>query len=296
MKQNKILYMRAIKFVRISILLLPCCIVMARANAQHAKQSLNSIHEAEMEISTKMAHYKPIFGEGDDSKKIMKAIKRFAQLSVDPKGKSKIVKYGREELAYYVLSGTGMLHYGNIDMPISKNDFFYIPIGTNHGFSNPREDTITMLVMGVEIPKDTVVKPTPDLKIASANDMAFQMLSKSHGPSSKYQLLMGTTRSIRDRLASANQISSLFVIDFEPGGTNIPHRHKDEEEIYYMLEGNGEMVAGESAEGKEVRFPVKKGDAFFYAPNTLVGFYSPTKPETEHTRILAIRVKYPGQK
>lgn len=284
------------KVFRITIVLLLCAAGVTPAHAQHVKKSLQSLREADMEISTKTAHYKPIFGEGDDSKKIMKAIKRFAYLSVDPNGESKFVKYGREELAYYVLSGTGMLHYENKDVPFSKNDFFYIPIGTKHGFSNPREDTLTMLVMGVTIPADTLVKPTNELKIASANEMAFQALSKSHGETSKYQLLMGTTRSIRDRLASANQISSLFVIDFAPGGTNIPHKHKDQEEIYFMLEGSGEMVAGESAPGKEMRYPVKQGDAFFYAPNTLVGFYSPTKPETEHTRILAIRVKCSGEK
>jgi mannose-6-phosphate isomerase-like protein (cupin superfamily) len=188
-----------------------------------------------------------------------------------------------------------MVHYKNKDVPISKNDFFYLPMDTKHGFSNPREDTLKILVMGVSIPADSLVKPTPDLKIASANGVAFQGLSKSHGETSKYQLLMGNTRSIRDRLASANQISSLFVIDFAPGGTNIPHKHKDDEEIYFMLEGGGEMVAGETQEGKEVRYPAKEGDAFFYPPNTLVGFYSPAKPEAEHTRILAIRVKSPKQ-
>jgi mannose-6-phosphate isomerase-like protein (cupin superfamily) len=129
--------------------------------AQHIKKSLTYAQESEVEISTNTAHYKPLFGEGDDSsKKVMKAIKRFGQLSVDPNGKSKSVKYSREELACYVLSGTGMLRYRNKDVPISKNDFFYVPIGTEHSFSNPREDTLNVMIMGVSIPADTLVKPT----------------------------------------------------------------------------------------------------------------------------------------
>ncbi len=283
------------KFVSITIGLLLCSVAVTTIHAQNIRKSMASLQEADVEISTGTARYKPIFGEGDDSKKLMKAIKRFGHLSIVPNGKSKSVKYGREELACYVLSGTGMLHYENRDVPISKNDFFYVPIGTKHGFSNPREDTLKVLVIGVSIPADTIVKPTTELKIASANNLAFQALSKSHGETSKYQLLMGTTRSIRDRLASANQISSLFVIDFAPGGTNIPHKHKDDEEIYFMLEGSGEMVSGETPEGKEMRYPTKEGDTFLYLPNTLVGFYSPAKPEAEHTRILAIRVKSPKQ-
>lgn len=286
--------MKLNKILKIFTVLLPCFIIMALTQAQQFKKSIDKMPETDMEISSQTVHYKPAFGEGDnDSKKVMKAIKRFGLLAVDPKGKSKAMKYVREELVYYVLSGTGMLHYGNIDMPVSKDDFFYVPIGTTHSFSNPREDTLNVIVMGAEIPRDTIVKPTADLNLASANDVALQILPGSHGPSSKYQLLLGPTSSKRDRLASAYQINSLFIIDFDPGGTNIPHRHKSDEEIYFMLQGDGEMVAGDSADGKEMRYPASKGDAFFFPRNTLVGFYSNANPAKQHTRILAIRVKYP---
>jgi uncharacterized cupin superfamily protein len=82
-------------------------------------------------------------------------------------------------------------------------------------------------------------------------------------------------------------------MDFAPGGTNIPHRHEREEEIYYVLSGHGNMVAGESAEGEEIRHPAEAGDAFFFGRSTLVGFYSGNKEGEEHARILAIRSKYP---
>ena len=33
-------------------------------------------------------------------------------------------------------------------------------------------------------------------------------------------------------------------MDFAPGGTNFPHHHETAEEIYLVLDGQGEMVAG----------------------------------------------------
>jgi oxalate decarboxylase/phosphoglucose isomerase-like protein (cupin superfamily) len=80
-------------------------------------------------------------------------------------------------------------------------------------------------------------------------------------------------------------------MDFAPGGTNIPHRHANEEEVYFVLNGEGEMVAGETTDGKEMRYPAKEGDAYFFAPNTLIGFYSNTKEGEKHARILAVRSK-----
>ena len=79
--------------------------------------------------------------------------------------------------------------------------------------------------------------------MASADDVQLQVLA-SHGPTTQFKLLLGTTKSTRDKLAAAQQINSLFLMDFAPGGTNIPHRHAKEEEIYYILRGYGDMVAG----------------------------------------------------
>lgn len=283
--------------IRIFFALIVTCAIKTSAIAQYLKQSLSPMLRHDDGMSANTSRYRPVFGAGDkNSTGVVKAVKHFGHLSIDPKGESKTFKYNREEMVYYVLGGTGMLRYENKNVPISKNDFFYVPIGTTHGFFNPREDSLQIMVMGVEIPADTVIKPTNDLKLASANSITFQLLPQNgHGPSSRYQLLVGNVRSTRDRLAAAYLINSVYVIDFDPGGTNIPHRHKNEEEIYFMLQGNGEMVAGESPEGKEMRYPAREGDAFFFSPNTLVGFYSDTTTGKEHARIMAVRVKFAQQ-
>jgi quercetin dioxygenase-like cupin family protein len=88
-------------------------------------------------------------------------------------------------------------------------------------------------------------------------------------------------------------MTSLFIMDFAPGGTNNPHSHASEEEIYLMLRGNGDMVAGKTADGQDARHPAKEGDLFFFSPGTRVGYYSGAKEGQEHDLILAVRSRIP---
>ena len=104
---------------------------------------------------------------------------------------------------------------------------------------------------------------------------------------------MGLTSSTRDKLSSAYVMDSLFIMDFAPGGTNIPHNHRSEEEIYLLLRGSGDMVAGLDADHKEVRHAVTAGAAFFFKPGTQVGYYSGAKEGQEHDLMLAVRSQLP---
>jgi quercetin dioxygenase-like cupin family protein len=128
--------------------------------------------------------------------------------------------------------------------------------------------------------------------IANAADVQLQELA-SHGPTTQFKLLMGQTTSKRDKLAAASEMTSLFIMDFAAGGTNIPHQHEKEEEIYYLLRGGGDIVAGKNAEGQDWRHPAKAGAVFFYGPGTRVGFYSGAKEGQEHDLILAVRSRLP---
>jgi mannose-6-phosphate isomerase-like protein (cupin superfamily) len=255
------------------------------------KRTLSDVLVKESDISSKSAHYKPVFGNGDSNTQVVKGVARYGYLSIDSGGSSNIVTYDNEEQIYFILEGTGNLHYEKGTVPVTKNDFIYIPVGVKHGLSNPRERTLKVVVMGFKIPEGVKIKQTPRLMIANTDEVPFQVLGQ-HGPTTQFQLLMGTTESKRDRLAAAYQVNSLFIMDFAAGGTNIPHRHQTEEEIYFVLRGTGEMVAGETSDGKEIRFPAKEGDAYFFSPNTLIGFYSGTREGEEHARILAVRSKF----
>jgi mannose-6-phosphate isomerase-like protein (cupin superfamily) len=262
--------------------------------AQYLKRSVTSLRENVMDLSTSSAHYLPMFGAGDDSAFMIKGLIRYGNLKLDPSGQSKTARFAGEETVIYILEGTGVLECAKQEMPVSKNDFVYIPAGTRFSLSNPREIKLSAFLMSFKIMPGDTVKPSSRMMIANADEVPFQVLG-SHGPTTTFQLLMGTTESTRDKLAAACQLTSLFVMDFAAGGTNIPHRHDDEEEIYFILRGKGDIVAGETADGKEFRHPSTAGDAYFFSPKTLIGFYSGNGECEEHARILAVRFKYPSR-
>ena len=256
------------------------------------RRSLSDVDEQPVDLSSATAHYRPLFGVGDSDAGIVKGIERFGEWVIDVGGSTKAVSYEGVEGVLFVLAGSGMLHYGPQDVRVKQNDFVYLPVGTEYGISNPSHELLHLLVMGYRIPTGTQAPPTPTLMMANMGDVQSQTLS-GHGPSTQFKLLMGTTQSKRDRLAAAQQINSLFLMDFAAAGTNVPHRHAKDEEIYYILQGHGEMVAGSDAAGGEVRHPCKQGDAFYFSPGTLIGFYSGGQEGEDHAQILAVRSACP---
>ena len=237
------------------------------------------------------ASYRPVFGAGDPQARQLKGIARYGELTVAADGTSAMVSYPAEEQIYYILEGQGTLLYDDQKVPVKKDDFMYLPVGVRHGMANRSNAPVRLLVMGFKIPSRVKVEPTPKLMLANAADVSLVPV-QGHGPTSLFKLLMGTTESKREKLAAANQMVSLFIMDFAPGGTNIPHHHEAEEEIYYILRGHGDMVAGGGADGNEGRYPAREGDAFFIRLNTTVGFYSGTKAG-DHDLVLAVRSKFP---
>ncbi|MFN0168396.1 MAG: cupin domain-containing protein, partial [Bryobacteraceae bacterium] len=242
----------------------------------------------DLTLNAKAASYRPIFGIGDPQAKQLRSVARYGELTVGPGGSSAIVSYPAEEQLYYILEGTGGLLYDGQTIPVKPHDFLYLPVGVRHGMANPGGKVVRLLVMGFRIPPGVTVAATPKPMIANASEVPLVVLG-GHGPTSQFQLLMGTAESKRDRLAAASQMVSLFIMDFAPGGTNIPHHHEMEEEIYYVLRGRGEMVAGGGADGNEGRYPAQEGDAYFIRLNATVGFYSGSKPGEPHDLVLAVR-------
>lgn len=264
----------------------------AAAEPVFLRRSLTGIPEHSIDLSSPTAHYRPLFGLGDADVRVVKGIERFGELTVDPGGSSGTVCHKQVEGVLFVLTGAGMLHYGQEKVPIGQNDFVYLPVAVSHRISNQSEQPLHLLVMGFKIPKGMEVPPTPNRMAANADDVQGQVLA-SHGPTTKFRLLMGTTQSKRDKLAASQHINSLFLMDFAPGGTNIPHRHSREEEIYYVLRGHGEMVAGSDAAEEEMLHLSRQGDAFYFGPGTLIGFYSGMEEGEEHAQILAVRWPVP---
>jgi len=279
---------------------MPVCVKMVAtagtgvAATVFKRRSSSQVSEQVSDLSTTTAHYRPFFGTGDSDAATLKGIERFGELLVEPGGSTKLVSHKEVEGVLFVLAGSGILQYGPERVPMKQNDFVYLAVGTEHGISNPSQEMLRLFVMGYWIPAGTEVPQTPTLMMANTADVQQQTLS-GHGPTTQFKLLMGTTGSKRDKLPAAQQINSLFLMDFAAGGTNNPHRHAKEEEIYFVLRGHGDMVAGTDAAGKEARYPCGQGDAFYFPPGTLIGFYSGAQEGEEHAQILAVRSACPAQ-
>ena len=278
----------------LGISILGAASLLCAADPTFLKRSIAEVSPKPDELTNgaKGATYRPLFGAGDPQARHLKSIARYGELTVDAGGSTAMVSYPAEEQIYFILSGAGAVVCDDARAAVKTDDFLYLPPGSRHGVVNESANPLRLLVMGFRIPKGAIVAPSPRLMIANAADVPLQELA-SHGPTTKFKLLMGTTESKRDRLPAASQMASLFLMDFAPGGTNIPHHHETEEEIYFVLKGSGEMVAGGGMDGNEGRHPTKQGDAWFLRLNTTVGFYSGARPGDDHDQILAVRSTFP---
>jgi mannose-6-phosphate isomerase-like protein (cupin superfamily) len=223
--------------------------------------------------------YRAIFPKTDQPT----GLARYGELTVEPGGASEVAGYPAEEQIYFVLEGRGAVSHGGEKTPIRANDFLYIPAGLPHGVVNDSTARLRVMVMGFKLPD---AGPAGKFMIANADDVTPVEVA-GHGKTVLFKLLMGTTKSTRDQLAAARQMVSLFIMEFSPGGTNIPHRHANEEEIYLILRGSGDMVVGDD------RIPSKTGDTYYIRPGTTVGFYSGAKDGQPKDLILAVRWKFP---
>jgi mannose-6-phosphate isomerase-like protein (cupin superfamily) len=249
------------------------------------------IKEADSDLTTAACHYRPVFGAGDEPTPVVRGVARMGEITVDPGGSSRTVEYPAEEQAWVVLAGAGAVSYAGAKVPVRANDFFYLPPAVPHGFSCDAAGACRVMIMGFKIPAGTKAIAPPKLDVANIADVKLQTVG-GHPDSVLYRLLMGDTESKRDRIAAAKILTSLYVMEFEPGGTNFPHHHETEEEIYYVLGGRGEMVADGGMNGIEGRHPVKAGDAYFFRLNCTVGFYA-APGAGEKARILAVRSRFP---
>jgi len=252
---------------------------------------LPEVGEQKADMSTSTCHYKPLFGADDAQAKVPRSVARFGQITVDPGGHCEAVAYPAEEQAIVILDGAGTLDAAGQSLGLRTHDFLYLPPGVSHAMASDAGARI--IVMGFRIPGGFRASVPAKPLVANLDDVKWQTVS-GHPDSVLYQLLIGDKNSKRDKIAAGEVITSLFIMEFEPGGTNFPHHHDKAEEIYLVLDGSGDMVADGGTDGVEGRHPARAGDAYFFRLNCTVGFYaSRSGPKT---RILAVRSLYPFSK
>jgi mannose-6-phosphate isomerase-like protein (cupin superfamily) len=251
-----------------------------------------NLSETRAGLASPTCHYKAIFGEGDADDRTLQSVARFAEVTVDPHGNCQTTLYDREEEIYFVLQGKVDLHYGDQTYAMRPNDFTYLPPGLKHSIANISDQATQVLAMSFKVPvRIPISAPSPQPKIVNLDDVKEETV-EGHPTSVLYKLLLGPRNGKRDAIDDAYVVTSFFWMNFAPGGTNFPHHHETAEEIYLVLAGEGEMVAGSGMDGIAGRYPAKAGDAYYFRPNCTVGFYNQNKPGAK-SLILAVRSKIP---
>ncbi len=283
------------KLIRASLLLLIAFILPAqerKVDPTWLHRDVPQLSETKSDLTSANCHYKAIFGEGDAESKILRSVSRFGEATLDSHGECRDTLYNRQEEIYFVLAGSGTLHYRDRTYPLRANDFTYLPPSIKHSLSNNADTALRVLVMGFNIPPSVSIgAPPSEPKIVNMDKVKEETVD-GHPTSVLYKLLVGPRNGKRDAIDDAYVVTSLFLMDFAPGGTNFPHHHETAEEIYLVLDGKGEMVAGSGTDGIEARFPAKQGDAYYFRANCTVGFYNENNPGAK-AHILAVRSRIP---
>ena len=254
-------------------------------------RNVASLSEHSIDLSTDSCRYAAIFGEGDTESRYPKSVARFGELNVAPSGHCQTVAYPREEELLFVLNGQGNLQYGDQTHSLAQNDFAYVPPTLRHSLANGSSRPLQIVLITVRIPQGTPISAPTKPEIANLSELKEQTV-EGHPNSVLYKLLIGPHTASRDRINASYTVADFFLMDFAPGGTNFPHHHETAEEIYLILDGEGQIAAGGGMNGIEGLHAAKAGDAYYFRPNCTVGFYN-QKASAAKAHILAVRAFVP---
>ena len=244
---------------------------------------------APIDIATETCHYKPLFGAGDPEATVAHGVSRYrgdhGRSRAAPAKTSTTVTRSRSTSFSKAEDGcsTGRARRAG------EEARFHVPArrGSSRDQQSRRLDAAPHR-RGLPLRARRPLR-RPKLQIANIDDVPTQTVEghPDYGP------LPAADRRHQKHARphrGGHLLVSLFVMEFKPGGDNAPHHHDNEEEIYLLLDGQGEMVAGGGMDGIEGRFPATPGDAYFFRLNCTVGFYNGTQGPS---RILAVRSTYP---
>ncbi len=254
-------------------------------------RDISALREHGTDLTSNSCRYTPIFGEGDVDPRVPQAVARFGELSVDPHGTCQTITYPLQEVLFLVRDGSGVLRSGDESHPLAADDFAYVPPTVQHTISNPSDHPLHLVITSVKIAAGVTIAQPAKAEVANLSELKEQTVG-GHPKSVLYKLLIGPRTSARDRINAAYAVADFFVMDFASGGTNFPHHHEVAEEIYLVLDGEGQMAAGGGMDGVEGLHPAKAGDAYYFRPNCTVGFYNQPTPGAK-AHILALRVFVP---
>ncbi len=86
---------------------------------------------------------------------------------------------------------------------------------------------------------------------------------ESHGPKTSLKWILGRQSDIK-----MGAMETFWTTQIGKGGYNKPHKHSDEEQVYYILKGTGKLVI----DGREIA--VQPGDVAYFPVNVEHALYN----------------------
>ncbi|MEM3045661.1 MAG: cupin domain-containing protein [Candidatus Bathyarchaeia archaeon] len=108
------------------------------------------------------------------------------------------------------------------------------------------------------------------------------VIMEGHGPTTLYQNIFGVMYKTDVPMKA---FTSFWKMTIKPGGTNKPHTHNDQEQIYMVVRGASTVMVGEE------RQTAKAGDVIFLPPNVPHAVFNETKKPCV---IVAVGAKLPA--
>ena len=232
--------------------------------------------------------------------------------SLGPPGQVDSHVHSYEE-SFYVLAGAPCLYLDGHAVRLQPGACGVVPVGTPHAWRNDGAETTSWIDMAAPRPRtesqppDTFfLGPPPDtqpvtldlrdprnrnLFLLTDGDMdvdALKQGSRVGDPTVSASMATAllaysgiAVKMLVDQRLDA-QLSTMFMVDYQPGAVAHPHDHPFEES-YYMLAGEVDVVADGD------RFTLSPGDVFWTGVGCIHAFY-----ETKGGRVRWLETSAPG--
>mgnify|MGYP001603472180 CR=1 FL=1 len=160
-----------------------------------------------------------------------------AHVTMQPKAESLLHKHEKLSEIYFILAGLGILYSGKNFSAVSKKDYHVLQPRTSHKLFNIGTEELEHLVFSHPKfdPGDVILlkdegKDYESEKEKSRNPECIQHIIAQDGASIYELFTEDEKRDFKFGLA---------VGHLHAGKESIPHYHKETEEVYYALSGNG---------------------------------------------------------
>jgi len=185
---------------------------------------------------------------------------------LDPGGSIPWHVHSYEE-SFYVVTGTAVIGTGEGSFRLTEGGYGVVPIAMPHRWRNPGQFPVRWAEMQAPGPRsayqeDTFIVPEPtyaaaaDIDVRDPRNRYFGRITPSQmDPTQQSQDLLEVTASMRTALLVYGginvkmmvdsdlgaQLSTMFMVQYDPDGATGPHDHPFEE-TYFFLEGQAEAT------------------------------------------------------